>query len=51
MANFELPEDLSFNRGPIADPAAFARDADAAPFIQSDDLRSFVTTGLEELRD
>jgi len=33
MANFELPEDLSFNRGPIADPAAFARDADAASWL------------------
>ena len=33
MANFELPEDLSFNRGPIANPAAFARDADAASWL------------------
>src|SRR2546423_3068444 len=33
MAEFEVPEDLSFNRGPIADPAAFARDAGAASWL------------------
>src|SRR6266571_5115417 len=33
MANFELPKDLSFNRGPIADPAAFAHDAKAASWL------------------
>ena len=33
MAGFEVPEDLTFNRGAIADPAAFARDADAASWL------------------
>jgi hypothetical protein len=33
MADFEVPEDLSFNRGPIADPAAFARDAGASSWL------------------
>jgi hypothetical protein len=33
MADFESPTDLSFNRGPIADPEAFARDADAASWL------------------
>ena len=33
MADFQLPEDLSFNRGPIADPDACARDADAASWL------------------
>ena len=33
MASFEVPEDLSFNRGPIADPAAFANDAGAASWL------------------
>jgi hypothetical protein len=30
MADFESPTDLEFNRGLIADPEAFARDANAA---------------------
>ncbi|HZQ84871.1 MAG TPA: hypothetical protein VFA83_08545 [Acidimicrobiales bacterium] len=30
---FALPDDLSFNRGPIADPAEFARNADAASWL------------------
>jgi hypothetical protein len=30
MAQFEGPTDLTFNRGLISDPAAFARDAEAA---------------------
>ena len=33
MAAFELPEDLTFNRGPIADPEAFAREAGAASWL------------------
>jgi hypothetical protein len=33
MAKFELPADLIFNRGPIADPEAFAHDADAASWL------------------
>jgi hypothetical protein len=33
MADFEFPADLSFNRGPIADPEAFARDAGAASWL------------------
>jgi hypothetical protein len=33
MADFESPADLSFNRGPITDPEAFARDADAASWL------------------
>lgn len=33
MADFEFPDDLSFNRGAIADPEAFARDAGAASWL------------------
>lgn len=33
MPNFETPRDLTFNRGPIADPKAFARDANAASWL------------------
>jgi hypothetical protein len=33
MASFEGPKGLTFNRGPIADPAAFARDAGAASWL------------------
>jgi hypothetical protein len=33
MAEFESPDDLEFNRGPIADPEAFARDANAASWL------------------
>lgn len=33
MASFEVPADLSYNRGPIADPAAFAHDRDAASWL------------------
>jgi len=33
MADFESPTDLKFNRGLIADPEAFARDADAASWL------------------
>jgi hypothetical protein len=33
MAGFEKPDDLTFNRGSIADPAAFARDASAASWL------------------
>ena len=33
MADFQSPTDLKFNRGPIADPQAFARDADAASWL------------------
>jgi hypothetical protein len=33
MADFEVPADLTFNRGAIADPAAFAHDAGAASWL------------------
>ncbi len=33
MADFDSPSDLEFNRGLIADPEAFARDANAASWL------------------
>jgi hypothetical protein len=33
MAGFDSPTDLSFNRGLIADPEQFARDANAASWL------------------
>lgn len=33
MADFETPTGLTYNRGLIADPAAFARDAEAASWL------------------
>jgi hypothetical protein len=33
MATFETPTDLQFNRGLIADPEGFARDAQAASWL------------------
>ena len=33
MAGFEPPSDMRFNRGMIADPDAFAREADAASWL------------------
>ncbi len=33
MANFRVPDDLTFNRGPIANPEAFAKDAGAASWL------------------
>ena len=33
MAEFESPRDLTFNRGLVAAPAAFARDASAASWL------------------
>ncbi|MEA2273821.1 MAG: hypothetical protein QOI98_2529 [Solirubrobacteraceae bacterium] len=33
MTDFEGPTDLTFNRGPIAEPEAFARDAGAASWL------------------
>lgn len=33
MTEFQLPDDLIFNREPISDPAAFAADADAASWL------------------
>jgi hypothetical protein len=33
MVGFEVPADISFNRGSIADPEAFARDAGAASWL------------------
>ena len=33
MARFETPSGLTFNRGLIADPETFARDADAASWL------------------
>ena len=33
MADFTGPAEMSFNRGPIADPEAFAREASAASWL------------------
>jgi len=33
MTGFEVPADLTFNRGPIADPQGFADDAGAASWL------------------
>src|SRR3954470_1972055 len=33
MTRFAAPTDVIFNRGPIADPAAFAKDAGAASWL------------------
>lgn len=33
MAGFALPDDIIHNRGPVADPEAFARDAGAASWL------------------
>ncbi|MFI5053869.1 MAG: hypothetical protein ACHQDE_05860 [Acidimicrobiia bacterium] len=33
MVSFEVPADLNFNRGPVADPEAFAQDAEAASWL------------------
>jgi hypothetical protein len=33
MANFERPTDITFNRGLVADPEAFAREAGAASWL------------------
>src|SRR4029077_3601965 len=33
MTEFQSPTDLTYNRGPIRDPAAFARDAHAASWL------------------
>jgi len=33
MGHFESPTDLTFNRGLIADPEAFAREANAASWL------------------
>ncbi len=33
MTGFESPTDLTFNRGHVADPEAFARDANAASWL------------------
>ena len=33
MADFDGPKGLTFNRGPIADPQAFAREASAASWL------------------
>jgi hypothetical protein len=33
MGSFEKPADINFNRGPIADPAAFADAANAASWL------------------
>ena len=33
MASFDTPTELTFNRGAIADPAGFARDAGAASWL------------------
>jgi hypothetical protein len=33
MADFERPTDLTFNRGPVEDPEAFARETSAASWL------------------
>ncbi|HJR25126.1 MAG TPA: hypothetical protein VJ804_06610 [Acidimicrobiales bacterium] len=33
MGSFEVPDDLRFNRGPIADPGAFAAEAGARSWL------------------
>jgi hypothetical protein len=33
MSEFEVPRNLTHNRGPIADPAAFAKEAGAASWL------------------
>jgi len=33
MSDFAGPSDLKFNRGPVTDPAAFAREASAASWL------------------
>jgi hypothetical protein len=33
MPGFEAPTDLTFNRGPVADPEAFARETSAASWL------------------
>jgi hypothetical protein len=33
MSGFDTPTDLPYNRGPIADPAGFARDANATSWL------------------
>jgi hypothetical protein len=33
MPGFDTPTDLTYNNGPIADPDAFAREADAASWL------------------
>src|SRR3954464_15032232 len=33
VPDFALPDDIAFNRGPIPDPATFARDAHAASWL------------------
>ena len=33
MGDFEVPADITFNRGPIAEPDAFAREAGAASWL------------------
>ena len=33
MSNFEVPGDITFNRGAVADPDAFARDFGAASWL------------------
>lgn len=49
MAEFETPTDLVHNRELIADPAAFAKDADDAPFLHAEPLKQWVTQALSEL--
>src|SRR5215217_8066501 len=33
MSSFDTPSELTFNRGPIADPGGFARDAGVASWL------------------
>ena len=33
MAKFELPSDLSYNRGPVADPIAYAKERGSASWL------------------
>ena len=54
MTDFEVPADLTFNRGLIADPVAFAEDAGAASwlFLCGDDFAA-MDGGMsyEQVRD
>ena len=50
MADFETPQGLTYNRGLIADPESFARDASAASWLYlCGEEFATVTQGLEEL--
>ena len=58
VADFEVPSDLRHNRGPIQDPAAFAREFDAASwlylcgeeFAAMEERYKFVSAQLEDVK-